>query len=427
MSAAQGHSPTRATAPNAALCACIGAMLLATTVFARFSLPHEVTFSSIALYCGVLVLLLSRRAQIDAGALALYGAMLLVAYVSWFVNTHLAGSRQTSPSSLALLAALYLPFVMHAQAGAAGRAGWQWAVRAFGNIALVCACAGIAQFFAQFFYDPPWLFDFTQSIPESLRASGVYNTVIKAGDVYKSNGFFFREPSAFSYLVALAVVVELSTLRRWWRIAVCALALLLTYSGTGLLALGLGLLFPLGWKSLARMLTLAIVGLLLVVVLGEALNLSFTLQRLQEFDSQHSSAYYRYVAPLYMIAGSLDTSAWSALIGHGPGSIQRISQAVQAFDPTWAKLLFEYGLLGFCTQLTLIAYALRRSAVPAAIGAVLFFSWLVMGGHLLSPDNVSMLYVLACLWRLDGASPATASAEPRAHPARAWHANGAAA
>src|SRR5690606_28604443 len=158
--------------------------------------------------------------------------------------------------------------------------------RAFGNIALLCALAGIAQFFAQFIIDTPWLFDFSHYLPEAVRNVGTYNTQIPVGDLYKSNGFFLREPSAFSFLMALAAIVELNTERRWQRVVLFVFALLLTYSGTGLLALGLGLMFPLGFKTIARLIVLGLGGMLLIALLGDVLNLSFTVSRIQEFGSE---------------------------------------------------------------------------------------------------------------------------------------------
>jgi len=77
--------------------------------------------------------------------------------------------------------------------------------------------------------------------------------VIAVGSHYKSNGFFFHEPSDFSFVMALGLVVEWVGQKRPLRLGCHALALLLTYSGTGLFALAIGLLFPLGLKTLLRL------------------------------------------------------------------------------------------------------------------------------------------------------------------------------
>ncbi len=381
---------------------CIVFVLLSTTVLARFGVNvggESLPVSLAALYALLAALALAKHTRVAGTTMLLYGCVLLLAYTSWFINSSYAPVNRSSPSSLLFLIALYLPFTVVLRTPNTSDSEFRWTARAFSNIAMLCAIAGIAQFFAQFFFKAPWLIDFTPMLPDAIRNIGTYNTSIPVGDLYKSNGFFLREPSAFSFLMALAAIVEMNTEKRWRRVAFFVFALLLTYSGTGLLALLIGLMFPLGRNTLVRLVTLVVGGGLLIVLLGDTLNLSFTVNRLQEFGSERSSAYIRYIAPMHVIAGSIDASPWSALFGHGPGSIQRTSQSFQAFDPTWAKLLFEYGLVGCAAMLTLVVHALVQSRVPAQISAVLFFSWLIMGGHLLSPDNVSVLYVLACMWR----------------------------
>src|SRR5690606_958101 len=97
----------------------------------------------------------------------------------------------------------------------------EWILRVFAGVGLFCAIAGIAQFLMQFVIKAPWLFDFTPNLPPVLRSSGGYNTVIPAGDgLFKSNGFFFKEPSLFSLVMAFALLVEIGHFRRWLRMGV---------------------------------------------------------------------------------------------------------------------------------------------------------------------------------------------------------------
>lgn len=381
---------------------CMALVLVATTLFARFGINlgnYSLDFALVALYILLAALLYSGRSAIDESMALLYVAAMGVAALSLVVNDGLSSVDRSSPSSLLLLAAIYLPFVVTLPAQ-----GPQWPEQhrilgTFSNIALICALAGIVQFYLQFVIKQPWLFDFTPWIPEALQGPSGYNTVIEVGDLYKSNGFFLREPSGFSFVVALAIIIELTSTRRWWRIATFGFALLLTYSGTGVLALIIGLAFPISRKSILRLAVLGAVAFLLLVVLGDALNLSVTANRVTEVESDRSSAYIRYIAPMSVVLGSIDTDPWSALLGHGPGSIQRTTQGFEFFDPTWAKLIFEYGVAGVGIFTAMILCALHRSPIKFQLKAVLFGSWLLMGGHLLSPENVSTLYVLAAVWR----------------------------
>lgn len=351
--------------------------------------------------------------SLNAGLLAMYGFLVVAAFgaaltvslptlialavsfgvalMSAFVN-----AERSSLSSLSLLFAMYLPFAfLLAPAGAVSHDD---AVDLFGDLAFLCGIAGVLQFYAQFVVHGDWLFDFTAYLPSWLRGPGGFNTVIPVGSHFKSNGFFFREPSGFSFLMALALMMEALGRRRPWRLVVLGLALLLSYSGTGLFALLIGSLVPLNRKTLVRVAVLAGIGALAFLLFDDALNLSFTLGRLDEFGSERSSGYIRYIAPGRLLADTAATEPATLWLGHGPGSITHKEAGFEFHDPTWAKLIFEYGVLGFAAFVVLFLMALRRSAAPLRVRAMLFAAWLVMGGHLLSPEQNFLTLALVGLY-----------------------------
>jgi hypothetical protein len=360
-------------------------LLLSVTVLERFGVNLGPLSTSTALVAGYLFLALAALAgalSLSAERCLLYGVGVSVALVSLLFNETAA-----SLPSLVLLAAMYLPFVFMLRPGSLADDDAAWVMSRFLDVAFFCAICGVAQFAAQSVVHADWLFDFTRYIPEKLRATGTFNTVIPMGSFNKSNGFFFREPSGFSYLMALGVLAEAFTRRRKSRLAALGLALLLTYSGTGLLALLLGTLHPFGPKTLLRLAVIAVVGGLVFWLLGDTLNLSFTLGRVSEFNSSYSSGYMRYVAPARLVMESVDSSWWAPWFGHGPGTIFRTVRDYEFHDPTWAKLLFEYGGAGFLAFVGLFLTMLRRPSSPLQVRAALFWGWLIMGGHLLSPEQ----------------------------------------
>ncbi len=373
-------------------------LLLAVTVFSRFGInlgTYSLSFSLFAVYGLVAVALMSGNLAISPRRLLIYTAGVAVAIVSFVVNTSLSPADRTSVTSLLLLAVIYLPlpFVLWPQENREQEL--LWTMRAFSNVAFFCALAGIAQFCAQFVIHGAWLFDFTRYIPAALQQTGVYNTVIPVGHLYKSNGFFFREPSGASFIMALGLLVELAFFHRPTRMAALALALVLTYSGTGLLALLIGVVFSVRSHTVGRLSALLIVAGLCAWAAGDFLNLSFTLNRINEFGEERSSAYLRYVAPMRLVSATLFENPWSFWFGLGPGVISRLSQTEFGFhDPTWAKLLVEYGVLGFTAFTVLMVSCIRQRALPMQLRAVLFFSWLAMGGHLLTPDSVYLVVTL---------------------------------
>ena len=376
-------------------------LLLACTVLQRFGLslgPIAVSLAFAVMYAVVIGALLARRLEVAPERFIVYSICVLVAAAALAVNRNFApGGDASSLTSFLLLLALHLPLVFRITTTTP--ATEQPALKYLADIAFFCAVCGIVQFYAQFFIRAPWLFDFSMFVPDMLRAPGEFNTAIGMDGRYKSNGFFFREPSGFSYTVALGLIIEWLRYKRPLRLAMLGLALLLSYSGTGLLTLAIALLFPLGAKSVVRVATVGVVAALVYWLLGDALNLSFTLERVHEFESERSSGYIRYVAPLRFVLDHLGDTPWSAWLGHGPGTISRASRLAYEFhDPTWAKLLYEYGMLGFTAFVALMLIMMRASGMEVQIRAVILLHWLVMGGLLLKAECVATTFALFALY-----------------------------
>jgi hypothetical protein len=115
------------------------------------------------------------------------------------------------------------------------------------------------------------------------------------------------------------------------------------------------------------------------------------------------------------VAEAAAASPGTLWFGHGPGTIFRQDVGYEFHDPTWAKLIFEYGLTGFVVFLALFLFALRTSSPdsppPLRARAMLFGGWLLMGGHLLSPEQNFLTLALVGLLPAAVFVPA-----PRAHP-----------
>jgi hypothetical protein len=379
--------------------------MVSLILLTRFGLntgSYGLNFGVPVLYVMIFAGLAKDRFNLDLMGLILYTIFIGVGAVSLMANLNLGLDHDGSTASLILLAVLYLPFVFLLRPFAVSREAWMWTMRAFSNLALFVAVVGVFQFVLQFAWRPAWLFDFSPLIPKIISADVLANSSIYTGSAYKANGFFLREPSAFSFLMAFSLICEMALFKRWTRMCVFAAGLMLSYSGTGLLALAFGLMFPFGFKTAMRIGLIVVVGLILVVLFGDALNLTFTLGRINEFNSESSSGYIRYVAPMRLINEMIDSSAWTAFVGHGPGTIFHAGRTYEFHDPTWAKLLYEYGIVGFASCLGLMVYAMSRSHAPVQIRATLFFCWLVQGGHLLTPENVMLIYVLLSMWPAPG-------------------------
>jgi hypothetical protein len=385
--------------------------LLSLTVLDRFGLRLGELYAAhpalLALYGIVLLMLLAGAAELNVRGAVHYVAVACIAALSYLVNANVGSSLQVSIASWLLLMVLYAPFMISIREGAASASLWLWVTKMYMGFTLFIAAAGIAQFLTQFVFHPAWLFDYTLFIPAPIRGFEVWNRVISVGgDWFKSNGFFLREPSLFSLQMAFGLLVELSMAKRRWVLAILTLALLLSYSGSGLLVLALGLLFPLGRYTLLRFAAAAGLAALVFATFGEVLNLSYTAGRIDEFISVRSSAYCRFVEPAVATFQHHDANGWTTLLGHGPGTLRGTavspsasfsSQGTGTCETTFAKIPFEYGLLGVLALGLLVLGALSASAVPIRIRAGLAAIW-VTQPLLLGPDWVLLTYMLCAMW-----------------------------
>lgn len=376
-------------------------VLLSATVFQRFGLNvgsggASMQLSLIAVYILLAVAFYSGRLSIAVDRAVIYLVCFSIAAVSMLLNLNLADIFRSTLTSLIMVGLMFLPFVFVLKPENISQDDIDWVLEAFANIALFTAIMGVAQFALQFVIKGRWLFDFSPFLPKFLAGTTGFNSVIPVGGsgLFKSNGFFFREPSLFSFVMALGIVQELACRRRWWRLACLGAALLLTYSGTGLFALFVGLMFPFGFKTIVRYVGLAVIGALIFLLFGDALNLGFTLSRIGEFSAERSSAYVRYIAPIQLLSDTIDKETWLFWLGNGPGSILRTDVGFEFHDPTWAKLIYEYGVVGFLSFVALYITMLNRSAVPISVRMTMFAFWLFMGGNFLSADANHLAWVM---------------------------------
>lgn len=388
--------------------------LLSLTLLDRFGLKlsdaYAIHPALIATYGLVVAMLLTGSARIDRGLALLYVMVVTVAAVSFVVNASLPLHQYASIGSLMLVVVLYAPLTLSLQPEVGTADLWHWLMKSYIGFAVAVAAIGIIQFYAQFVFSAPWLFDFRAMIPEVIRGSGVYNSTNYVGsqEIVKSNGFFLREASGFSFLVAFAMISEWTFNRRKWVIAILALAMVVSYSGSGLLAIGFAMLFPLGARTLWRIVAAGVACAIVFVLFGDALNLGYTLGRISEFqgDATTSSAYCRFISPGKVAMGYIDSASWTAYLGHGPGTMQKMHDTCET---TYGKVVFEYGLLGAVAFTVLILASLNRSMAPIRMRVAQFFAWLLLGGNLVAPEPLLLALLLSAMWPKDLLSPVDAA------------------
>ncbi len=379
-------------------------MLLSVTVLQRFSLSLGATQVEASFFVVpplILFLIATNNVRVDKWRLlAGSAAMTLLAVAVVFSD------RLVSLTSFLYLIAIYSCFVgvLPMQSDRLRDHLGPFRTLMFG-----LALCGIGQFAAQLVVPGTRLFTFDGLVPEFLLLDG-YNTVIPlyfGSAMYKCNGLFFLEPSIFSQYIALAVLIELAFFKITPRTIVLGIAGTLTFSGTGL-----GLLIVFGVIALVqrrRFAWLALGAAAVPIFLSQPwVQLVFT-DRIAEFGTRTTSGFARFISPFWLIRDSLLDDPLRFFFGRGPGTthelIGQVAHDYEAYDPTWAKLLLEYGLLGFIAFLAFIAICLFGRSHSRTLAAAVLFSYLFLGGVLIQPYFVFVALVLFVL---------PAQAQPRA-------------
>jgi hypothetical protein len=386
----------------------IHAGLLGAIVLQRFCIHvgggafYFAQFIFIAALAGMLLV---GRATLRPVISLLFAAFAALALVSTFVALNFPDPRITiSIGSMLVVLLLYVALVVRPTAGFDGTRTFT----IFVGYVRLCAVLGIIQYLVQF--AGIRLFSFSSLMPalKPFLVEEMFNHqpyVSYGSSIMRSNGFFLIEPSVFSQLLVLAVLVDVFIRRSWWALPLYVVAHLLSYSGTGLLALAvtLPILALADIRSSGRILIL-VAGLIVVGIVGAiALPDQFAAitGRANELNYAGSSGYARYVAPFEVMG-----AVWGetrTLIGYGPGAMERATFFLAGSGNALMKLFIDYGLFGMISFVTfLVAAVWRRDLAIISIYGLVNFQ--LGGGFLLFPPFVVIMAIL-CIW----SSPADAA------------------
>jgi hypothetical protein len=231
-------------------------------------------------------------------------------------------------------------------------------------------------------------------VPQSLLYQD-FNTnypIHYGSTVLKSNAFIFDEPSFCSQFLALGLLGQLVIKVRWWKIALFALGIVATVSGTGIIVLIAGVVAIAVSRGLKYTIATAIVVAIVIAVLPHTPAGSLFSARTGEATAQGSSGNLRFVEPYQRLYDQSLVKPFSTIIvGQGPGAGDRqanryfFATGLPLISPTIPKLIVEYGILGMLCFMGffLIAIGARAPSIPFAIALFVFFA--VLQGALLLP------------------------------------------
>lgn len=382
-------------------------LLVSVTFFQRFGIPIGQADLHLSFPLSMLCLLV----MLFGGAIRLHlPRLLLFALVAGylFLSLFVGSERDVSHNAFIMALVSYLGFVFIARME---EAEYRRLLRDFLNLALFFACVGILQFLAQFAISDPLLFTWEGTLPDDLLLLqwNTYAPIAYGSPIFRANGFFFLEPSTFSQLIGLAMVIEMLFFSIGPRFFVYAGALILSYSGTGL---SLVLVFaPLAMLLKGRfgLLVAGAIAAGVLLLFADALNLGIITERAGEFSHSKSSGFQRFIAPFILLEEYLLVDPLSFLFGRGPGTLTELlgTARFEAFDPTWTKIIYEYGILGFLAFALFLGYCLFHASYSPLLSLALIYLYVMLGGGFLSAYITFLLVALGAL----PARPASGAAE----------------
>lgn len=391
------HSPSISTAPSRTpqVYPHIVVLILGMTIVEKVALPitgNWLPISTLIAPAAVMLAWVRGAVLLDRRSFGLWFAFMLCSCLSFIVNST---SPQVSLGSVLLVGLLQLCLAFRLRDGASdARRGLYF----FVELMFYLAIAGVVQFASQRVVGSRIAFPM-DSLPSVIAINGYnnLNPLSYGSEIFKSNGIVFAEPSYFSQFLALATIVELITRQRVSRLIVFAAGMLCSYSGTGLIVLALfGSILLI--RSGNLMLLVACLSILaIIIVFGSALQVDAITNRFSEFTTPNTSGHARFVSAFYLIGRYSFEDYATLLIGEGPGTIRSYFDVMPftMFGPTWAKLFFEYGLIGTVVYVVYLASCMRMA--NASLMWPMLATYTFMGGYLADATLVTAMIVLV-IW-----------------------------
>ena len=378
--AAVGKAPGGAvsTTTNWLRFALLATPLIGATFISKFAIPpfgaQGIGISLFVLLAVVIAGTVGGGMRIEPRRLTLY--FMLVGFLGLI---QLLQPYAFSPLSLLLLVAVHLPYVVTVpQSGDRDRI-----VELFLGIATVLALLGIAQYGLQFFVDPSYLFPIENFVPDTFIVQHFnHQAAMEYGShEFRANGVFMLEPSFFSQLLAVAIVAEFYTRVRVTRLAIFGLALIASYSGTGIAVLAICLPLLVVAQRRWGLLLIGVVALVAIVLVHEYVHTIRILSRVGEFSSTRSSGYSRFVGGFYLFDQFLWHDPWRALFGYGAGAFTNYASRGQngADEMALFKIVMEFGLVGAVAYFGFLFCCLFYSPAPRVLTLAVAITYFLNG------------------------------------------------
>jgi hypothetical protein len=352
----------------------------------------QISLPLLIMFAGLAWMIVRGRISLSATRLGLY-----LIFVSCCLFSQLLVNTAGSIPSMLELFLIY--WFMTASASAPlSETGYHRVLNNFVILMLPPAIIGLLQYGIQTITGGGDPISMDAMLPKSVLLQGfVYDAHYpRWNDIFqRPNGFFFLEPSFFSFFTASAAIVEITFFRRPVFAILTIAATFLSFGGTGVTMLILASPFLLARESPRLAVPLVVIA---VVSVGSAYMLGANLpliSRMNELDTStggRASGGDRLVIPLDNFIGFISDPAY-LFTGSGAGS------TTAEFGNAWpiVKLTHEYGVVAMVSFVVLYISAVFAGGynLPLKVATAVIFQF--TGGYLLSTVLVQFFVIIFTL------------------------------
>jgi hypothetical protein len=376
--------------------ALITAVLICVTILQRFAVPAAQGQFGFGFLFGLVIalwLVLRGSLHVDAGRLVTYIVAVVAIMLVLFANTN-----GFSTSSLGMLFIIYSLYIFELDLDFDE---YILILKSYQKIMMICVYCGLVQFSVQFVLEQNFMFPFDMILPGKFFIPN-FNLQIPISDglpYLKSTGLWFLEPSHFSQFLAIAIVIELRYFNRLSHLVMYAFSMILCFSGTGVILLGIIMPIFLVMRRRFGMIAVAVLGLISIIVFRDVFPFSVFFDRLADFSNPLASGSGRFLAPYWLVGELMLDRPDILLWGVGPGEMERITFQTDYFlqDSSWVKLWIEYGFVGLTCFGVFFLYSLFVRSPDRVLSLAFLIQFLFLGGYFLS-FYVHFLYLALVVW-----------------------------
>ena len=361
-----------------------------------FQLPLVLLFSVVS----VMILFFSKKIEMDKKRLTVYLIAISGLCIASLYGLHTF--KNVGITSLVSLVVFYIPFLFINK----NKGSLSYIFSVYQGSMIIVAILGIMQFSLQLaglgFIDP------IQKIPAQLLLTD-YNTQnpLYFGSPYiKANGMFLLEPSFFSKMLALGIVIEFLTRKRLLVLSFFFIGMLVSFSGTGFIILAIASIpILLKLKPIKIMMLVILLSIPTYFLFDQGYGDIF-IDRIEEFNTPNTSANVRFVAPWLTYKEFIDFEDQGTIIfGLGAGTLTDYHGREYTFDELstvyytahatpYIKLFVEYGLIGGLFFVFFLIYTLISHSQYRLLTACLFINYSFLSNSLLEPPTIILCFIL---------------------------------